>query len=150
MGNIGADGKLSPMSTSVVGTGGTQPAFIRFDPTGHHAYVTNFSSGNSGTVAHFTVDANGLLTAANPFTVATGKGPSMITVDRAGKFTDPCDGFCADRSGDYLLDVAVGVCGARPPVPRWTDRSRSDSALSISSSNNRKWSLMRFWTWSGR
>jgi DNA-binding beta-propeller fold protein YncE len=84
--NIGAGGALSTISPATVSTGGTQPAFLRFDPTGHHLYVTDFSQGNLGTVSHYTVDANGMLTPANPFTIATGKGPSMIALDRTGRF----------------------------------------------------------------
>jgi 6-phosphogluconolactonase (cycloisomerase 2 family) len=109
--NVGANGALSAMSPATVSTGGTQPAFVRFDPTGHHLYVTNFANGDVGSVAHFTVDANGVLTAATPFTFATGKGPSMIQLDRTGRFA-----YVPNARDDTISQYSVGGDGALAPL----------------------------------
>jgi len=109
--NITANGALSTLSPNTVSTGGTQPAFLRFDPTGHHLYVTNFTNGDVGSVAHFTVDANGILTAATPFTIATGKGPSMIQLDRTGRFA-----YVPNARDDTISQYSVAADGSLTPL----------------------------------
>jgi 6-phosphogluconolactonase (cycloisomerase 2 family) len=86
-------------------------ANLRFDPTGHHLYVTNFTQGNVGTVAHYTVDGNGMLTAATPFTIATGKGPSMIQLDRTGRFA-----YVTNARYDTISQYSVAADGALTPL----------------------------------
>ncbi len=89
---LAADGTLSPISGSVQALSGTAPAQISFNPTGQVLVVTEKASNSIDT---FTVDANGVASAAIPH-----------ASDGATPF-----GFAFDNKGDLLVSEVGGGPG---------------------------------------
>lgn len=86
--SIAASGSLSAVtgSTPIVSSVDAQDAVLKFDPTRKYAYAVNYSSSGSGSIAQYTVGANGVLTPMSTASVATGAVPSDITIDPTGKY----------------------------------------------------------------
>jgi 6-phosphogluconolactonase (cycloisomerase 2 family) len=70
---------------------------------GKFAYVTN---ANSNTVAMFSINADGTLTALVPAKVATGTNPTSMAIDPSGKFA-----YVANAGSNDVSMYAVGADG---------------------------------------
>ena len=76
--SIEADGTLTPLAPSTVGSGDA-PVSVTVEPSGQFAYV---ASENSSNVSQYSVESDGTLTPLVPDAVDAGWNPrGMTTVD---------------------------------------------------------------------
>jgi 6-phosphogluconolactonase len=80
------------------------PSFIAIDPQRKHLYICN--SQTPGGLSSFSIQSSGALSFMN-HVVATGRGPSHVSVDRAGKFV-----LNANYGGGYVEVYATKKDGS--------------------------------------
>jgi 6-phosphogluconolactonase (cycloisomerase 2 family) len=116
--NIGTTGALTPMSTATVSTGptGSFPASIVISPNGKFAYVANYACSGAGcvptqgTIAQYSVGADGALTALSPLTVNTGgptSQPNSLVVDPTSTYL-----YVANAGDGKVSQFTIGSTGA--------------------------------------
>ena len=109
-----ASGALAPMTPATVPAGGSSGQenawFVKVDPTGRFAYVTNYFNG---TVSQYTINqASGALTPMTPATVKTGgTDAEVIAFDPAGKFAyvTIVGKTAATAVAEFTIDQANGT-----------------------------------------
>jgi 6-phosphogluconolactonase len=104
---IGLGGALTALSPATV-PGGSAPALVAVDPSGHFAYVTDAASR---TVSQYAIGSDGALTALGLATVQTGNEPQSLTVDPSDRFAYLVDGFDSTVS-----QYTIGADGALAPI----------------------------------
>lgn len=115
--DVGARGTLTPKGVGAVGTAGDNPAFIALSPDGANAYVTNFGEPGSGggSVAQYTVNADGTLSFKRPSIVGAGGNPLGIAVS-----ADSASAYVSSGNAVFQFGVATGgglVPKTTPSVP---------------------------------
>jgi 6-phosphogluconolactonase (cycloisomerase 2 family) len=105
---IGADGALTALTPATVAAG-VNPFSITLDSTGHYAYVANYTFNSpqpNGTVSQYSVGTDGTLTALNPASVATGRGPNGVTAHPTEPYV-----YVADYNDGIILQFGITTTG---------------------------------------
>ncbi|MDB6083165.1 MAG: hypothetical protein JWN43_1046, partial [Gammaproteobacteria bacterium] len=116
--NYGADtvsvytisaGALTLASTTPLAAG-SAPSFALVDPNGHYLYVADQadrSGGSAGSIAQFTIGANGALTPMATPVVAVGGNPRSLTLDPTGTFV-----YAPNSGANSVTQLSIGAGGA--------------------------------------
>jgi 6-phosphogluconolactonase (cycloisomerase 2 family) len=98
------NGSLTPMNPATV-LAGNGTATVTVNPSGTHAYVTNY---NDNSISQYNVNQDGSLTLMpNTVPAAAGGGPNYLVVDPSGKNV-----YVANLTGGNLYQFVIGADGS--------------------------------------
>jgi DNA-binding beta-propeller fold protein YncE len=73
--------------------------------------VANYANGSAGSISQYLLGSGGALTPMTISSVAAGKGPAWIAVDRTGHYA-----YVVNIKDNTISQFAVGAVGALTPL----------------------------------
>ncbi len=127
--NIGSNGALIPMSNPTIKTTPTvsttaYPSAIAIDPTGHYAYVANYSNN---VISQHNISSNGELTPINTPEVYASVSPVSIAIDPTGHYA-----YAVASYSNTVSQFTIGDTGGLTPmVPKNISAGKTPGGIAI-------------------